>query len=207
MPAHAEQTGIRDFPQHARNPFLSSLIVPTRGKMVAISTGRQLSLIDNQTGEEIGGTIKIASRQLVDKEEFVKIYKDQIRIMFDLTTRGMKVFGYILHATRVSDGMILFSLKKCQEFTGYSSKGSITAALAELLSKQIIARTDEPHLYFINPAMFFNGDRIVMMRDVVMRGSRAHKALEENDPWANLNQPSLPLLEANEDRSKEEGDA
>lgn len=203
MPANADHTGIRDFPQHERNPFLSSLIVPTRGKMVTVSTGTQLSLIDHQTGEVIGGTIGLVHRQMVDKEEFVKIYKSQIQFMFDLTTRGIKVFSYILHATRISDGMILFSQKKCQEFTGYSSKASITSALAELLSKNIIARTGEPHLYFINPAMFFNGDRIVMMRDVVLKGSKAAAAAKKSDSWAELNQPSLPLLEADTSGSKE----
>ena len=185
--------GIRDFPVYSRNPYFKTLVVPTRNKIVAMGT-RQLPLFDPDTGE-VEEMALMAVRQRVDKEPFVKIYKAQIQAMFNLSNRAMRVFGYFMDATRISDDMVYFSLKRCMEYTGYSSKATVLGGVADLLDAKFIARTDEPNTYFINPAKFFNGDRMVIVQDYVRKGSEADLRLQDHDPLLESQQGKLELPE------------
>ena len=48
---------------------------------------------------------------------------------------------------------------KANRSTGYSP-ASFYRAIDELISKGIIARSTLPHMFWINPAIFWNGDRL-----------------------------------------------
>jgi hypothetical protein len=77
---------------------------------------------------------------------------------------------------------LLFDLKDCKAFTGYSSKESVFNGIAELLKNEIIARGRNPYRYYANPSIFYKGDRIVLVTEY--REKRV-KALE------NVNQLDL----------------
>ena len=183
--------GVTEYPTHKRNPYVSSLVIPSRNKTIAISN-RQLNLFDPKTGQVEENNIGFMGlRKRVDTGEFVKIFKSQIQTLFDLSNRALKVFGYFMEATRISSDTVIFDLDECKEYTGYKSKNSITLAISELLEKEFIARTGNHYKYYINPAKFFNGDRMVLFQDVIKKGSRIDKELQENDPLLELNQRSL----------------
>lgn len=187
--------GLTDHPTYSKNPYMSSLVVPSRNKTIAVSN-HQLSLFDAKTGElHEEGIGFMGLRKRVDTEEFVKIYKGQIQSLFELSARAIKVFGYFMDASRISSDMVIFEFDDCMNYTGYKSKNTITLALSELLDKEFIARTSSYFKYYINPAKFFNGDRLVLFQDIVRKGSKADKALSENDPLLALNQRNLPLNE------------
>ncbi len=161
--------GVKEFPTYDENPYVHNLIVPSRNKTIAMSN-KQLSLFDRE-GVEVENINFMGLRKRVDTEEFVKIYKAQIQALFELSNRAIKVFGYFMDALRISKDLVVFDLKECKRYTGYSSKESVTRGVAELLEKQFIARTDVHYKYYINPAKFFNGDRLVLFEDVVKKGS------------------------------------
>ena len=58
---------------------------------------------------------------------------------------------------------------KCLEHTGYKTRGNILSGLAELLEASIIARSQESSLYFINPAIMFNGNRITFAKSYIKK--------------------------------------
>jgi hypothetical protein len=192
-PADVGEKGIRDFPRYDHNPFLPGLHVRARGKTVMLGRGREYGLFDRGTGEVLNETAVMATRHYVDQAEFVKVFKGQMRALFNLSPSAVRVFCYLMEATRASDDRIVFSLKKCMAYTEYASKGTVTGAMAELLRKEFIARTDEPNIYYLNPAVFFNGDRLVVVQDYVRKGSRVAKELQEHDARADftLNQHDL----------------
>ena len=133
--------GVTGYPTHKSNPYLSTLVVPSRNKTIAISN-KQLSLFDSKTGEEIeSGVNFMGIRKRVDTEEFVKIYKGQIKAMFDLSNRAFKAFGYFMEATKISTDVVIFDLEECMDYTGYKSKNTLNLAITELLEKEFIART------------------------------------------------------------------
>ena len=190
---------LTDHPTYKKNPYINSLVIPSRNKTIAISN-RQMSLFDNRTGEvQKEGIGFMGLRKRVDTEEFVKIFKGQIQAMFDLSSRALKVFGYFMEGTRISSDLVIFEFRECMEYTGYSSKNTITMALAELLEKEFIARTDTHYKYYVNPAKFFNGDRLVLFQDIVKKGSKADRDLQEHDPLLELNQKELDLGEEETD--------
>lgn len=185
--------GIKNYPTHNFNPYTPNLVIPSRNKTIAISN-KQLALFDTRTGEIQDQSVGFMGlRKRVDTEEFVKIYKGQLQAMFDLSTPAYKMLGYFMHASKISSDKVVFSLKECKVHTGYTSKASINKGVAELLEKEFIARTDEHFMYYINPAKFFNGDRLVLFQEIVKKGSGADKRIMENDPLLSLNQRDLPL--------------
>jgi hypothetical protein len=55
------------------------------------------------------------------------------------------------------------------KFTGYTSKASVYNGVSELLKNNFIARTHKAYTFFINPAIFFNGSRLVMVNEYVVQ--------------------------------------
>ena len=193
--------GVTEYPRHKSNPYVSNLVIPSRNKTIAISN-KQLNLFDPKTGEVEENNIGFMGlRKRVDTEEFVKIFKGQIQALFELSNRAIKVFGYFMEATRISSDTVIFDLDECKEYTGYKSKNSIILAVSELLEKEFLARTSNHYKYYINPAKFFNGDRMVLFQDVVKKGSRIDRKLQEADPLLELNQQDIDFS-IDEDENK-----
>jgi hypothetical protein len=69
----------------------------------------------------------------------------------------------------VSKDQVLFDLKDCMKFTGYNSKQSVYLGVSELLKNNFIARTPKAYTFFINPSIFFNGNRLVMVNEYVVQ--------------------------------------
>ena len=59
----------------------------------------------------------------------------------------------------------IFNIKECLEQAGYKSKGPIFQALAELLAKEFIAKTNNQFVYWINPRLFWKGKRLVLLKE------------------------------------------
>jgi len=155
------------FPVHESNPYLGSLVVPTRNKVVQVGNPKNFSIVNTESGEE--HSMLIGTKQAVDKEQFRKIFKGQIQALFCLSSAGIKAFGYFLDALHVSKDQVLFDLEDCMKFTGYTSKASVYNGVSELLKNNFIARTHKAYTFFINPAIFFNGSRLVMVNEYVVQ--------------------------------------
>lgn len=64
-----------------------------------------------------------------------------------------------------------FFIDECMEYTQYKSIKPIYAALASLIEAKILARGYNENVYFINPMIMFNGDRVSFVRSYVKRRS------------------------------------
>ncbi len=181
---------IRDFQKNKENPFLSQAIEQVQNNLVkkyktATKTGEKaiLKAYDENTGEILGHTQFI--RQIeVDEEKFTKLYLSKFSAFFDLPPSAIKVFGYIMTKLVPKQDMFFFFLDECMEYTGYKAHRSIHTGLAHLLKSEIIARGRTESIYFINPMIAFNGDRVSFTKTYVKK--KKNKSREIDPKQTNL---------------------
>jgi len=99
----------------------------------------------------------------VDKAKFMKVFMTGLSNWFDLSKAGIKVFAYVANQIEPNRDTFMFSLERCKNFTGYKSDKMIFSGLAELAENKFIARGENPFIYYINPTVFFNGDRLTFI--------------------------------------------
>lgn len=150
-----------------RNPFLQEIIQGDRmiksGSKMIFGKGENESLIISPEGEQIGHAVFARFKQ-VDREQFVKLYTEYLSAFFDLNQSSLRVFTYILRVCKPGIDRVYINISECMEYTRYSSRATITSAIADLIEKNFIAKTKEKYWFFINPSIFFNGDRISFIK-------------------------------------------
>jgi hypothetical protein len=162
--------------KHKENPFLESAIttVKTRKKRLTVAQGS--TIIDNETGEATAETV-IAQIVEVDEGQFVKLFTKDLEMFFDLSSAALKTFGLILKAVQTD------AINRDRVYLNYSdeeflqtfklSKSVFYLGIAELIEKKFIAKSTLTNLYFINPALFFNGDRARFVKEYRVKQGEA----------------------------------
>ena len=74
--------------------------------------------------------------------------------------------------------MFVFLDDECMQYTGYNSQSSIKIGLGSLVENKIIARGPSDSLYFINPMVAFNGDRVTFAKTYIKK--QKVKAIDPN---------------------------
>jgi hypothetical protein len=166
---------LADFEFNKENPFLKQSLEVIQENAVkryktASKTSQKaiLQAIDPNTGELLGHTQFI--RQIeVDEQQFAKLYLSGFPQFFELKPQAIRVFGYILNQLTPNKDEFVFVLEDCVEYTGYKGKSSVFIGLGDLVEKQIIARGKTEFLYYINPMVVFNGDRITFANTYIKK--------------------------------------
>lgn len=144
-----------------KNPFVSGGIVRKdyRRRIVPNKGGAKVVTPD---GEEIEGVIGFElTPKAYDRDHFTKVFDVGWRVFMDLSKPAQGTIVYLL--TNLRGDSVKFSMPECLAFTGYKNHEYIYRALAELTSKGVIAPSGKRGLYFINPKMFYNGDRMKLL--------------------------------------------
>lgn len=163
-------------PRFEVSPFIDMLVVRTKSKRLTVARGS--SLIDAQTGE-IEGVTEIAQIIDVDDGQFVKLFTNDLAVFFDLSKPAIRVFAALLKAVQeraIGKDMIFFTHEDPYAREMNVSKYPFYRGINELIEKKFIARHKSDGLYFINPALFFNGDRARFVREYRKVGEKALKA-------------------------------
>lgn len=192
----------KDVVPHRENPWVKDLATTIKKgkKITGFATNRHL-LVDEATGESHGDMAIVASQKVVDKEEFVKFFGAGIIEVFDLTKPGKDLFKTVLHAyldAQNQPDQIYINLAILKDEYGYSrSRATFASAMAELLTKAFLAPVENrENLYWVNPHLFYKGNRIRIVNEFVLAGTKEHKELE-NEQRA-MEQPALALDNPNE---------
>lgn len=187
--AKKELRKLTDFPEMEENPFINELVVPQRTKTNVIATKNGGAVLNLSTGQIDDDTLFLAQRKVLDKEPFIKLFQNQLKSLFGLTQAGVRVFGYFMEQSTFGD-KVEFNLQDCLSFTEYNSKDSVFRGLAELLDNDFIARTNKTYFYYINPQIFYKGDRIVLVTEY--RKKRKNESLPNNQSLLNFDNPEQP---------------
>ena len=157
--------GITSYDKLDKSPFMDELFeieVSARRKIIAGNSPGSM-MINAETGEVEANQV-FAIQEKVDKQTYTKMFGGMIKELFSLSARGVKVFGYITTITKPNKDVVMFDMEEALEYTMYKKEQSVLHGLEELLNHNIIARTKKHYKYFINPNLFFNGNRLTLIR-------------------------------------------
>lgn len=157
-------TGVQE--NWSENPFWFGFQMETRKKRAKLETADPKMLVGMTTGTK-EGVSEISRVYEIDSEAFVKVYTRFMHIFFDTSKNAQKLFEVIMWKVgndKENDCIYLHhkeanAYHKRARGTGYSSS-SFYRAVDELIGKGIVARSALPHQFWINPAIFWNGDRL-----------------------------------------------
>lgn len=164
---------ISNAPIFEENPFVEKAIkeiqenTVQKRRYVNGSKGVENILVSSD-GEVIGHSAFLQYIE-VDETKFAKLYLSQFAGFWELTKPAIRVFDYILQNLVPKKDIVWLDMDEALKYTQYSKTKSIYEGLAKLVELGIIARSSNHMKYFINPTMFFNGDRVTFARTYVKK--------------------------------------
>jgi len=160
-PVPGKRKNVLAYPE---NPFWGKTEVKIGSKIVKISGGKHISV----EGESISHSGIHIVRD-IDENEFVKIYTKNIKAIFDLKPTAQRVLQYLiieLQKTPNADAVYLAWVGAEEYFSEnhiQSSRASFHRALNELIQKGFLAESTKPNMFWFNPSLFFNGNRLTFI--------------------------------------------
>ena len=167
--------------KHSTNPFLQDVVAKLGDKRVAVAFKSGMLELDQDTGELTPLPGQITKMISADRESFVKLYTAQIDAFFELSKPGRAVVKYLIWQHQQEANKHLVYLHPDQVVDAGMQIGKTTwyDGIAELISCKIIAASKLPHMYFLNPAVFFNGDRTRFVVEIRKQKRPSHAELEQ----------------------------
>lgn len=162
------------------NPLLEHVVVLTKEKR--ISTGMKKELVDPVTGEVSAVNMTHRVKEL-DEAEFVKVFSEGVKAMYGLSRTGARVFQAILdvYQTTKMNGGYADTLYLAWFNDGLDgkdigmSKRTFNRGLAELIENKFLSPRS-PDAYWVNPALFFKGDRVAFVKEYrIKREGDSHR--------------------------------
>lgn len=175
---------IRDFVISPEvNPLIEPNAVPVKRRYVR--SGINSELVDTNTGE-LSAVSMIHTIEEKDDMEFVKVFAAGVAASYDLTKAGQRVFQAVLAEygnTPMSRGfadaveLFWFGNGLAGRDIGMSEP-TFNRGLRELLAKRFLyprSRTT----YWVNPSLFFKGNRVMFIKEYVKKRSGKDQELRE----------------------------
>ncbi|GGY12722.1 hypothetical protein GJV26_00030 [Massilia dura] len=165
------------------NPLLEQNAIEIKKRKV------QTGIREEFTGD--GGTRISAIHEIIEKDEteFVKVFADGVKAAFGLSRTAYRVFQLVLQKYQdepmvggYADSVYLawFNGGLSGVDVGMTDR-TFQTGLRELLSKNFLAPR-QPNVFWVNPSLFFKGNRVLFVREYVKRESAQQKkraALEQ----------------------------
>lgn len=148
-----------------------------------VRTGLKQDLVDPATGV-ISGAAMIHTIEEKDDAEFVKVFAQGVKAIYDLSRTAARVFQAVLevYQSEPMNGGFADSVYLAWFDGGLSGKDigmsddTFQRGLKELLAKGFLAPR-QPNLFWVNPSLFFKGNRVLFLKEYVRR----RKTSEETD--------------------------
>lgn len=161
------------------SPSLNPLVEPQeiKTKRRLVKSGKSEQLVNPATGE-IAGVAAIHQIEERDDTEFVKVFAAGVSAAYDLSRTAQRVFSIVLdqyQRTPMSGGyadsinLFWFDAGIEGRDVGMSEK-TFQRGLKELLEKSFLAPR-QPNVFWVNPSLFFKGDRVIFVKEYRRRKS------------------------------------
>lgn len=162
------------------NPFSAPVTVQinssTKRRYVRTATSQEL--VDPTTGE-VRAVSLIHSVEQRDDAEFVKVFAEGVKAAFSLSASGTRVFSAVLDAYQrekmtggYADALTLFWFGDGLNGQAIDmSEKTFQRGLKELIAKDFIL-PKSPNQFWVNPALFFKGDRVAFVKEYRRRTTR-----------------------------------
>lgn len=162
------------------NPLMEPREITVKKRLVRV--GRAEQLVNQATGEIAGFA---AHHQVEDRDdaEFVKVFAAGIKAFYDLNRTAGRVFQVVLDQYQrepMSKGFAdtLYLAWFDGGLSGQSigmSESTFNRGMRELVDKGFLYPRS-PSVYWVNPSMFFKGDRVLFVKEYRRRKASADQA-------------------------------
>lgn len=161
--------GLSSFPVSNSNPFVVDGIIRVRR---SVDDKNNLLLVDESTGDimaRYAPDTDVKYRKF-DNEKFVKLYHRNMKALSRMGVTSLKVLFFVMYevgALSRNQQVDYFSIhiQDCMDFCGFRNRKSVYDGLEELLVLKAIFRKTGKLEFWINPNVFFNGDRVKYMEE------------------------------------------
>lgn len=159
------------------NPFISSsggFCVSVRKDMTLVAGGLQIT---DDSGEDVSAGV-IGKIQLVDTDQFIKLYTKNVGLLFDLPSAAQKVLISVFCAVQKSKDAaeIYLPYHLAREiYEGLNidkipSQATFFRGISHLVKTGFLAGSYKGEgWYWINPSLIFNGDRVRFVNEYRMK--------------------------------------
>lgn len=181
MSKYVTRAGQQEFDE---NPWINDLSMTIKKGSQITAMGRSSKLIDASSGELLSSDVAMVSKKIIDKEEFIKVFENGISNIFDLSKAARDLFRIILkiYLDQKMVGERVYLSDKTLSDAGYNrTRVTKNNALNQLMEAGFIAKVaKENNWFFINPNMFYKGNRLTLIEQYAIKGTdEADKMLEE----------------------------
>lgn len=181
-----DRAKLPSLPIFEENPFLDGVGYNQKRRTEIIYDGRQ-AVIQSDTGEVLEDHLAVARVKHVDADQFVKVYLANLHLFFDLGKPAQRVAEFVLNQIghrAVGRGEVLLTFGDYEKYFKGRQGGTRTTwqrGLAELAGKNLIAKSTTSNVWWINPAVAFNGDRARFITEIRRKkgGKPSAAALEK----------------------------
>ena len=175
---------LRELKTFTENPFLDGVGYNTRRRTEILFDGKQ-AVISSETGEVLEDSLAVARVKHVDADQFVKLYTQHLWVFFDLGKAAQRVAEFVLRqvGTRaIGRGEVLLTFQEYEAYYADRTGGTrptFMRGLQELAAKNVIAKSPVAGVWWINPALCFNGDRARFITEIRRKKVSKQAALED----------------------------
>lgn len=149
---------LSDCLKHATNPFHDGTLQSLNIRKFPIQP--QGPMVNTESGEIVTGNVYIHKKfGYLDTEPNVKLFQNVSDTLLNLSGSGVKMFFYVVSQLTKGSERVYIAPHPALKFTGYQSNKDVYKGIAELIAYQVIAKTEESLMYYVNPNLIFAGNK------------------------------------------------
>lgn len=160
--------GIRNSDKWKENPFIEKTVEAVsdhtivQRKFARTEMKNKAAIVNYENGEVVGETA-LMTYKTVDNEQFAKVYTKGMARWSGMTPSTANVFEYILNQLKPNADTVMIYEPVFLDENENISKNSYYRAMAWLIKNEFLAKSVYPNVYYINPTLFFNGNRLALV--------------------------------------------
>ena len=165
----------RAVPKYKENPFLehtAELSIKGYRKIYSKQNHNMCLVVNPDDGEAKPAGFYF--RKEVELNEFVKLYTEGAAALLNLNASGKKVFQIVYKQLYGKEGKGRTEIVLNHELLSDEEKSSVSKrtferGITELINAGFIAESIVPSYYYINTAYLYNGDRLALVNEYVIK--------------------------------------
>ena len=132
--------------------------------------------------------------KVVDPTPFLKIKANALNPYNNLSAAGLKAFGILMEECAGLEGRDKMEVVLAWDFLSDEkqkliSKATFSRGINDLIDAHFIAPSLVNNVFFVNPAMIYNGDSVVVATQYIQKGSKT--AIKYSQMSKDINQQTL----------------
>lgn len=168
---------IRQTEKHEKNPFRKELLedfqVVKKREYMNVDGDRGVQNLVVTRDSEVVGESRFFRYRRYDPEQFAKVFTRRVTAMWDMPKPAGRMFSFVLSVLPKDNDEIYIDVKDAMQFADYKTEKSIWEGIKWLLENEFLAKSTKTNFYFINPTIFFNGDRAAFVDLIVKENIQA----------------------------------